>query len=213
MKMNVTPLTLNDLQSITAKEAATQNVVLTNIARKIYQIAGTQVSLTLGESSVASLNVAMQFNGQNLLLGLSESLVNVLLRDEGGQLNLLNDEILGLIVRLKLVPQLPPGFEFKGVYIAGMDAMPENLAMLPLQVCLHAIDAASAEALDWRVSIHALPQMSLGAFLKSFDFLAVDHRSSPLINASIPMPLVAAHTAISAEQLLDLAIGDVILLN
>jgi len=213
MKMNVTPLTLNDLQPITAKEAATQNVVLTNTARKIYQIAGTQFRLTLGESSVASLNVAMQFNGQNLLLGLSESLVNVLLRDEGGQLNLLNDELLGLIVRLKLVPQLPPGLDFKGAYIAGMDVLPENLAMLPLQVCLQAIDAGSMESLDWHISIHALPQTSLGTFLKSFDFLAVNQRLSPLIHASIPMPIVAAHTSIPAEQLLDLAIGDVILLN
>lgn len=210
--MNAIPLSLNDLQAVTVKEAVTQNAVLTATARKTYQIAGTQFVLTLGESNVDALKVAVQFNGQNIVLALSESLVNVLLKDEGGQLSALNDELLALVVRLKLIPQLPAGIEFKAAYLA-LDTVPENLAALPLQACLQAKNSMSMESLGWNVSIYALPQTSLGVFLKSFDFLVVGLTPSPLLRASIPMPIVAAQTSVSAEQLLDLAIGDVILLN
>jgi hypothetical protein len=210
--MNVIPLSLNDLQTLTAKEAVTQNTILTATARKTYQIAGTQFVLTLGESNVDALKVSLQFNGQNIVLGLSESLVNVLLKDEGGQLSALNDELLALVVRLKLIPQLPVGIEFKATYLAS-DKVPENLAALSLQACLQTKDYMSMESLGWNISIYALPQTSLNVFLKSFDFLVVGVMPSPLLKASIPMPIVAAQTSVTAEQLFDLAIGDVILLN
>jgi hypothetical protein len=210
--MNAIPLSLNDLQTVTVKEAVTQNAVLTATAKKIYQLTDTQFVLTLGELNTEALKVSMQFNGQNIVLGLSESLVNVLVKDEGGQLSELNEELLALIIRLKLIPLLPAGTDFKGAYLT-QSTIPENLAVLPLQVCLQAKDPISSESLGWNVSIYALPQTSLSVFLKSFDFLAVGLMPSPLLKASIPMPIVAAQTSVSAEQLLDLAIGDVILIN
>jgi hypothetical protein len=115
--MNAHPLSIRDLQALTAKEAVTQNTVLAATARKVYQLGHKQFFLTLGASHPEPLKVFMQFNGQNIVLGLSESLVSTLLKDEGGQLHQLNEELLTLIVRLKLIPQLPQGFEFKSVFL------------------------------------------------------------------------------------------------
>ena len=209
--MNVSALTINDLKSISAKEAATQNAVLLAVGGRLYEIAGQSVLMQLGQSNGDALKVALQFNGQNILLGLSESLVNALLKDEGGSVANLNADILNLVIRLKLLPKLPQGVQLSGVYLNG-DVLPEPLQALPRQVTLQAVAPQTQELMGWTVEVSSMPQTSLGAFLKCFDFLVGQKLPSPLLKAKVPMPLIAATTSVSAEQLRDIAVGDVILI-
>jgi hypothetical protein len=209
--MNATPLTLNDLEVVTAKDAARQNAVLSSIGGRLYQIAGQQMTLGLSNDVGAdALKVAVQFNGQNIMLGLSQSFVNALLQDESVSLSQVNLDALNLLVRLKVVPILPQGMEFKGLSLGSANTLGQAFQALSKQISLRGATQAG-ELLNWDVAIYALPQTSLGAFLKSFEFLVAQIIPSPLLKAKLPMPIVAAKTAIPAEQLCDIAVGDVIL--
>jgi len=208
--MNATPLTLNDLEAVTAKDAALQNAVLAAIGGRLYQIAGQQLILGLSkEGSGEALKLAVQFNGQNIVLGLSQSLVNALLQGEGVSLSDVNVDVLNLLVRLKAIPHLPQGVQFKGLAL-DKNQLEQAFQVLPKQVTLRGA-TQSGELLNWDIAIYALPQTSLGAFFKGFEFMVAQMIPSPLLKAKVPMPIVAAKTAIPAEQLRDIAVGDVIL--
>ena len=208
--MNATPLTLNDLEAVSAKDAATQNAILSSIGGRLYQVAGQQLILGLSKDAGAeALKVALQFNGQNIVLGLSQSLVNALLQSEGASLSDVNVDVLNLLVRLKAIPKLPQGVQFKGLALDAAQLEPA-FQVLPKQTTLRGA-TQTGELLNWDIAIYALPQTSLGAFLKGFEFLVAQTIPSPLLKAKVPMPIVAAKTAIPAEQLRDIAVGDVIL--
>jgi hypothetical protein len=208
--MNATPLTLNDLEVVTAKDAALQNAVLASIGGRLYQIGGQQLILGLSQDgSDEALKVAVQFNGQNIVLGFSQSLVNALLQGEGVSLSDVNVDVLNLLVRLKAIPKLPQGVQFKGLAL-DVNQLEQAFQVLPKQATLCGA-TQSGELLNWDIAIYAMPQTSLGAFLKGFEFLVTQVIPSPLLKAKVPMPIVAAKTAIPAEQLRDIAVGDVIL--
>ena len=208
--MNATPLTLNDLEVVTAKDAALQNAVLASIGGRLYQIGGQQLILGLSQDgSDEALKVAVQFNGQNIVLGFSQSLVNALLQGEGVSLSDVNVDVLNLLVRLKAIPKLPQGVQFKGLAL-DVNQLEQAFQVLPKQATLRGATQLG-ELLNWDIAIYALPQTSLGAFLKGFEFLVTQVIPSPLLKAKVPMPIVAAKTAIPAEQLRDIAVGDVIL--
>lgn len=210
--MNAIPLTINDLEAVSAKEVASQNAILASIGARVYQIAGQECILGLAkDSGPEALKVSVQFNGQNIILGLSPALVNALLQSEGVALTDLNEEVLHLLVRLKLIPSLPQGVQFKGLALADKKILEPAFQALAKQATLRAAIPGSGELLDWDIAIYAMPQTSLGAFLKGFEFLVTQQIPSPLRKARVPMPIVAAKTAIPAEQLRDIAVGDVIL--
>jgi hypothetical protein len=210
--MNAIPLTMNHLEAVAVKDAASQNAILSSIGGRIYQLADQEFILGLSKNGgVDALKVALQFNGQNIVLGLSQELVNALLQGEGASLNDLSVDILGLLVRLKLMPKLPQGVQFKGLALADSNTLEPALQALVKQATLRAATPINGELLNWDVSIYALPQTSLGAFLKGFEFLVKKKIPSPLLKAKVPMPIVAAKTAVPAQQLRDIAVGDVIL--
>ncbi len=209
--MNATPLGLEQLEAVSAKDAALQNAVTSAIARRLYQIAGQSVMFGLADGQTSEvLKVALQFNGQNIVLGLSQSLVDALLKGKSTSLTNLNVDILNLIARLKLVPVLPQGTELKGFHFGNESTLDAMLQALPKQVSLRAMTAAG-EPMTWEIAIYALSQTSLGAFLKGFDAFVTQRIPSPLLKAKVPMLIVAAKTSVPAEQMRDLALGDVIL--
>jgi hypothetical protein len=209
--MNASPITLNDLEAISTKEAVTRNAILSAVGGRIYQIAGQQLIFGLSTSAGDDvLKLALQFNGQNIVLGLSNGFVNALLQSEGVGLSDVNLDVLNLLVRIKVIPKLPQGIQFKGLALANSNNFEQALQSLPLQVSLRGATQAG-ELLGWDIAIYALPQTSLSIFLKSFDFLVSQVMPSPLLKAKVQMPIVAAKTSIAANQLLDIAIGDVIL--
>ena len=210
--MNAIPLTINNLEAVSAKDAATQNAILAAIGARAYHIAGQEFILGLSkDGGTEALKVALQFNGQNIVLGLSPALVNALLQSESASLADLNEEVLNLLVRLKLVPSLPQGLQFKGLSLVENNTLEPAFQALAKQATLRAAIPESGELLNWDIAIYAMPQTSLGAFLKGFEFLVTKNIPSPLLKAKVPMPIVAAKTAIPAEQLRDIAVGDVIL--
>jgi hypothetical protein len=117
--------------------------------------------------------------------------------------------VLNLLARLKAIPRLPQGVQFKGLALDA-NQLEQAFQVLPKQVTLRGA-TQSGELLNWDIAIYALPQTSLGAFLKGFEFMVAQMIPSPLLKAKVPMPIVAAKTAIPAEQLRDIAVGDVIL--
>jgi len=210
--MNAIPLTINNLEAVSAKDAATQNAILAAIGARAYHIAGQEFILGLSkDGGTEALKVALQFNGQNIVLGLSPALVNALLQSESASLADLNEEVLNLLVRLKLIPRLPQGVQFKGLSLVENNALEPAFQALTKQATLRAAIPEGGELLNWDIAIYAMTQTSLGAFLKGFEFLVTKNIPSTLLKAKVPMPIVAAKTAIPAEQLRDIAVGDVIL--
>lgn len=210
--MNAIPLTINDLEAVSVKEVASQNAILASIGSRVYQIAGQECIFGLAKDGGAeALKVAVQFNGQNIVLGLSPALVNALLQGEGVTLTELNEEVLHLLVRLKIIPSLHQGVQFKGLALADNNSLESAFQALAKQATLRAAIPGSGELLDWDIAIYAMPQTSLGAFLKGFEFLVSQQIPSPLLKARVPMPIVAAKTTVPAEQLRDIAVGDIIL--
>jgi hypothetical protein len=212
--MNAKTLAISDLPSLSLKDCVAQNAAVSTLGGKAYRLANQDILWTLGDSKDAqeAIKVAVQFNGQNMVLGLSSALINALLAPEGGNLDSLNLEIIELVARIKLLPKLPQGIALTGIYL-DPQVLPENLQALPLQVSLSAHALNTKESLSWGVNVYALAQTSLKAFLKCFDVFVTQAVPSPLLKATVPMPLVVAKTTIPAQDLLDIAIGDVILIG
>ena len=216
-------LTLDALESVTAKSAAVTNSVYMAVRGQVLSLAG-QVCTLKASSDVnqafdyqvlnpAALKVALRFNGQAIVLELSEDLVNALLAEHQIALADTNVDILTLLIRLKILPNLPHGLEFVDLAMMPTGALEAPFNALPEQVSLNAVHAQTTEPLGWSVTVYAMPQTTLKAFFKCFEFLVVQTMPSPLLNAQIPMPIVAARTAIPADQLNDLAVGDVVIFS
>jgi len=221
-------LTLDALESVSAKSAAVTNSVYMAIRGQVLKLAGQACTLKLSSDvnqtfnnqvlnhsalSHSALKVALRFNGQAIVLGLSESLVNALLAEQQIALAETNVDILHLLIRLKILPNLPQGLEFVDLAMTSTSTLEAPFDALPEQVSLSAVHAQTSEPLGWGVAVYAMPQTTLKAFLKCFEFLVIQTMPSPLLNAQIPMPIVAAQTAIPADQLNDLAVGDVVIFS
>ena len=216
-------LTLDALESVSAKSAAVTNSVYMAIRGQVLKLAGQACTLKLSNDvnqafnnqvlNHSALRVALRFNGQAIVLGLSESLVNALLAEQQIALADTNIDILHLLIRLKILPNLPQGLEFVGVAMTSTSTLEAPFDALPEQVSLSAMHAQTSEPLGWGIAVYAMPQTTLKAFLKCFEFLVIQTLPSPLLNAQIPMPIVAAQTAIPADQLNDLAVGDVVIFS
>jgi hypothetical protein len=215
--------TLSALEPVSAKGAALTNAVLAVIRGQVLKLAGQACTLQFSSAadhasndqagSQPTLQVALRFNGQAIVLGLSESLANALLTEQQIALTEVNVDILHLLIRLKVLPHLPQGLEFVDIAIAPTNALEASFATLPEQVSLSAVHAQTAEPMGWSVTIHAMPQLTLKTFLKCFEFLVIQTIPSPLLTAHIPMPIVAARTALPADQLYDLSVGDVVIFS
>ena len=215
--------TLSALESVSATSAALTNSVYAVIRGQILSLAGQSCMLKLSSAidqvpthlavNQPALKVALRFNGQAIVLGLSESLVNALLAEHAIALADINVDILHLLVRLKVLPNLPQGLEFVALAIAPTGAFEAPFDALPEQVSLSAVQAQTEEPMGWGMTVYAMPQTSLKAFLKCFEFLVIQTIPSPLLIAQIPMPIVAARTAIPADQLNDLSVGDVVIFS
>lgn len=212
--MNAKTLSVSDLQVLSAREVALKNNVLSVTAGRTYAVAGRQVRLNIAQDLAngdqPALMVALQFNGQNIALGLSNALVDSLLSSEEISLAQANLDILSLLFRVKFAPKMPQGVQFKGLALDAT-SLEGVFGGLPKQLVLQAVDAQSHEAMDWEIAIYAMPQTSLAAFLKCFEFLVVDVAPHPLLKVRFPLPIIAATSAIPAQQVRDIAVGDVIL--
>lgn len=216
-------LTLSALESVSTKSAALTNAVHAVTRGQVVKLAGQTCMLKLSSeieqalqpqaANQTALQVALRFNGQALVLGLSESLVNALLAEQQIALTEANVDILQLLIRLKVLPHLPQGLEFVDIAIAPANTLEASFATLPEQVSLSAVHTQTAEPMGWGVTVHAMPQLTLKTFLKCFEFLVIQTIPSPLLTAQIPMPIIAARTAIPADQLNDLAVGDVVIFS
>lgn len=211
--MNPTTLSVNDLEAFSVAQVTLTNNVLSVTAGRTYQVSGRHVRLNIVQAAAdqSKLMAAIQFNGQNILLGLSESLVNSLLADEDVSIEDLNLDILTLLFRVKFAPKMPQGVQFKDLVFSNQNGLEESFKALPKQLVLQAVDAQTHERMGWELCIHAMPQTSLAAFLKCFEFLVIDVAPSPLLKVRLPLPIIAAKTAIPAQQVQDIAVGDVIL--
>ena len=216
-------LTLDALESVSAKSAVVTNSVYLAIRGRVLKLAGQACTLKLSSDvnqafnnqvlNHSALRVALRFNGQAIVLGLSESLVNALLAEQQIALADTNVDILHLLIRLKILPNLPQGLEFVDLAITSTSTLAAPFDALPEQVSLSAVHAQTSEPLGWGIAVYAMPQTTLKTFLKCFEFLVIQTMPSPLLNAQIPMPIVAARTAIPADQLNDLAVGDVVIFS
>jgi len=216
-------LTLDALESVSAKSAAVTNSVYMVIRGQVLNLAGQSCTLKLSNDinhafndqrpNPPALKVALRFNGQAIVLRLSESLVNALLAEQQITLADTNADILHLLIRLKILPNLPQGLEFVDLATTPTSTLDAPFEALPEQVSLYAVHAQTSEPLGWSIAVCAMPQTTLKAFLKCFEFLVIQTMPSPLLNAQIPMPIVAARTAIPAGQLNDLAVGDVVIFS
>lgn len=212
--MNVENFTLDDLPNLDGAAVERQNQLVALLTPRVYRIMGQELAFKAEptNSMQNAVYVGLLFAGQPFVVSVSESIANLLLKDEGIMLSQVNKEVLTLLIRVKLLASLPKDIQLKGLAFEQSQLDPEFSA-LPGQLSLHAYSTQSGEPMDLNIGICSYNNASQVDFLSAFDSWVVRKLASPLLNVPVDLPVVAAKTSVPADQVQTLAVGDVILFN
>jgi hypothetical protein len=155
----------------------------------------------------------LEWAGVPLLAGVSPAWADALsLTLAGAAIDQLGDASLDLVGQLKLAPRLPAGLTLRQAARTrqGLDDGPDGLDSLGVWVARH-VD--TGEPSGHAVQLWAGSGFALQALLGAFVPLSTARQPSPLADLPLALPLVAARWHVAADQLLDLAVGDVLILG
>jgi hypothetical protein len=152
-----------------------------------------------------------------LLAGGSAAWAGALAQAEGVALAQLGPETLDLLCQLRLAPRLPTGLTLRQAAFERLALAAEaaeaaegpGLALAGQWVGRH---LATGEASGHALQLWAPPGFALQALLQTLEPLVSDTLASPLAQLPIALPLVAARWQLPAAELIDLAVGDVLVL-
>lgn len=155
----------------------------------------------------------LEWAGVPLLAGVSPAWADALARTlAGAAVDQLGDASLDLLCQLKLASRLPAGLTLRQAARSrqALDDGPDGLDCLGVWAARH-LD--TGEPSGHAVQVWAGEGFALQALLGAFVPLSVARQPSPLAAMPLALPLVAARWQVAADQLLDLAVGDVLILG
>lgn len=213
----LTAIGLNNLAHADAAGVSSRNADLAVLARRIYRIGGAQLRFVRSEAPAADTQAPaiwlwLEWAGVPLLAGISPAWAAAALQTVGVALEQLAENSLDLLCQTHLAPQLPAGLIVRQAAISRthLQAPPRNLAPIG---CWSGVHHDTGEATGHTVHVEAGPQFALRAFLQLFDPFVCATLASPLARMPIGLPLVAARWQVAANDLQDLAVGDVLVLG
>lgn len=218
---------LADLAMLDAAEVARHNAGLAFLARRVFTLGGLPVRFErLVDTDVddpaepPALWLALALAGVPLLAGVSAAWAGALAQAEGVALAQLSPETLDLLCQLRLAPRLPTGLTlrqaaFERRALAAEAAETAEAAERPgLALAGHwaGRHLATGEASGHALQLWTPTGFALQALLQTLEPFVSGTLASPLAQLPIALPLVAARWQLPAAELIDLAVGDVLVL-
>lgn len=220
------PVALEELPELDGREVARCNADLAQFGRRVFSVAGAPVLFhraSENEVSRSELDTELarpgsawlwlEWSGVPLLAVVSPALAEAvaqMVADTGvDQLGPSGMELFG---QLMLAPRLPEGLMLRQIGLSRMalGEMPSTPELLGTWWGRH---RGTGEPSGHRITVFAAADFPLVALLTVVAGMASAILPSPLAGLPIPMPLVAARWSVDALQLIDLAVGDVLILN
>lgn len=155
----------------------------------------------------------LEWSGVPLLAGVSTAWAGAMAQTlAGAGIDQLSDAGVDLLCQIKLAPRLPAGLMLRQAARA-RQALDDGLDGLELLGVWAARHLGTDEASGHAVQLWAGAGFALQSFLSAFAPLSSGRQASPLAGVPMTLPLVAARWHVDADQLLDLAVGDVLILG
>lgn len=220
MEHRPAPIGLDELPNLDAYAVGQSNQDLLHLASREYVLDGMPVRWgrepddhTGGSMDGQQVWWALEYAGQTLRLGTSESLAQAWMAPWGLRLVDLNPQTLDLLAVSHLMPQLPPSLRFQAAAFS-LDGLGPPSEELTVHGCWRARHAQTGERLAHRVQVLAPPAFALYALLATLDTVLKPQRLKPkLAGFKVQWPVVAARWSVEAGELADLELGDVLLLS
>jgi hypothetical protein len=207
----------NDLAELDGEAVSRRNADLSRLGRCIFSIGGAPVRFEWSPDSVETFQSAvwlrLTWSGLPMLVVVSDALAEAVaqsLADLGiGQLGASG---LELFAHLMLAPRLPQGLVLTeaALSLEALSEGPQELQSLGVWKGRHIrSDEPSGHLLQLSVG----PDFPLESLLNACAGWASSSLPPPLAGLPIALPLVVARWCVDADQLLDLAVGDVLILS
>lgn len=222
------PLGWDDLPALEASAVALRNADLALLGRRVFALGGVPVrfrheALAPAQASGSAHSTSwasepavwlwLEWSGAPLLAGVSAAWAGAVTQTLAGlALDQLGEPGLDLLCQLQLAPLLPAGLILRQAALnrEALHNRPSGLQCLGAWVGQHQV---THEPSAHVAQLWAGPGFPLQAFLQSFKPLAREQLPSPLAALPIALPLVAARWRVGADELQDLAVGDVLILG
>ena len=226
------PVGWDDLPALDAATVARRNADLALLGRRVFTVGGVPVLFQHEAQDGAPDRTAagqpadtgsavwepsvwlwLEWAGVPVLAGVSAAWAGAVAQTLAGLgLDQLGEPSLDLLCQLKLAPRLPQGLTLRQAALSreALQGLPAGLHSLGAWVGRH---QATQEPCAHGVRLWAGAGFALQAFLRAFEPLASRQLPSPLAAMPIALPLVAARWQLPADELHDLAVGDVLILG
>lgn len=196
----MTVLLLNhDLPRMTG-DLKSHNARIALMHKHIYQWGRWQFYFRETTREHAFRYVGINIGGRRLSVGVSETLLDLLIKPYGVTVADLSTEALELLLKSEFMLPEP-------MILEGLVSPLEELYRWEM------VDYASNEPLGGVVSVGATEAMDLPVVLSLFQTWLVGYRPHPLEQLPIPLPLVATSFEVPAEDLATLEVGDILLVG
>jgi hypothetical protein len=220
--MSIRVLELRDLAQEEPDCVMRRNADLLHLGRCVYHFAGSnfkwvRMSSVPEGDQPGDLWLALTFQGQPVMLRVSQAWAQALAGGVGLDICTLDDDLLNVLCLSRLVPHLPRGLIWLGVSRSRSDLL--AWSVWTQEVSWHdfgvwiAHDPLTEEPGTWQVQIWGQPDMALYALWHAFDPYVAHRPPTPLSESPWALPLVAARWSVDALELTDLAVGDVLLIG
>ena len=212
------PVGWDDLPTLNAQEVALRNANLMQLAPWVFAVAGVPVRFAWApfaeqDAAAASAWLWLSWSGLPVVAAVSPGLADAVAQSVAEvAVDQLGESGIDLFAQLMLAPRLPAGLTLRQAALSreGLPAVPQWLEPLGTWRGHH---PGSGEPSGHGVSLWAGPGFPLAAMLGSVASLASSRRRSPLAALPIALPLIAARWCVDADQLQDLAVGDVLVVG
>ena len=187
---------LSDLEQLTCEQVARHNREIAHLARRVYAIGGTNYRFVRSQAKVDAIGLEME---GGFTIGLSSGLLNLVLAPQHVTTEELSSDWLDFLVRAQLASFLPPSLTVRKI-----------VSCPQFEHIYSAKSFDTGQDVDFAVGISGHPDPL--AVLSLMDFVVVGMAASPLANFPVSLPLMASAFDVPAQQLLDLQVGDVLLI-
>jgi hypothetical protein len=208
-------LTLDDLP-LCKLNSLQNNAMLTWCSRRIFSIGGVDLQFepAFDVNSLAPATVWMQldFAGSACVLALSAAWAAALIQQDGWTLDAMDDLSLDMWCRVRWAPHFP-----SGLILAQSGFKVESLGPMALegmtQLAWIGRHASSQELSGHELHLWTPENFPVKALAELVGQQAKAVLPSPLSGLPITLPMIAARWCMDAEDLMDLVVGDLLLIG
>jgi len=208
-------LSIDDLP-VEVMGSAKNNAIQAWCSRRLFSVGGIELQVEpvadVKSPVPASIWMQLDFAGAACVIALSKAWTSALIQNDGWTLDSLDDLSLEMWCRVRWVPLFPPGLS---LIQAGFNR--ESLGAIPLESMSQSTwcgrHASSRESSGHIIDLWTPEDFPVTALAELVGTRAKTILPSPLAKLPITLPLVAANWCVDAEDLIDLAVGDLLLVG